>query len=146
MIFLSNEDFLCVLNLQNQLGNHCGFFTLFFSYLAKIKVVDQNVLVDSRDHGVIEMKDREHLTKVPALARCHLHQSSSVQSLSHVRFFSTPWTAPCQAPCPSPAPGACSNSCPLHRGCHPTISSSVIPFLSCLQSFPASGSFPKSQF
>ena len=48
-------------------------------------------------------------------------------------------------PCPSPAPGACSNSYPLSRLCHPTISSSVIPFFSCLQSFPASGSFPVSQ-
>ena len=45
-------------------------------------------------------------------------------------------------PCPSPTPGACSNSCPLSRWCHPTISSSVVPF-SCLQSFPASGSFQK---
>ena len=49
-------------------------------------------------------------------------------------------------PCPSPTPGACSNSCPLNRWCHPTISSSVVPFSSCLQSFPASGSFPTSQF
>ena len=48
-------------------------------------------------------------------------------------------------PCPSPTPGACSNSCPLSRWCHPTISSSVIPFSSCLQSFPASGSFQMSQ-
>ena len=44
-----------------------------------------------------------------------------------------------QASCPSPAPGVCSNSCPLSWWCHPTISSSVIPFSSCLQSFPASG-------
>ena len=49
-------------------------------------------------------------------------------------------------PCPSPTPGAYSNSCPLHRWCHPTISFSVIPFFSCLQSFPVSGSFPVSQF
>ena len=49
-------------------------------------------------------------------------------------------------PCPSPTPGACSNSHPLSQWCHPTISSSVIPFSSCLQSFPASGSFPMSQF
>ena len=49
-------------------------------------------------------------------------------------------------PCPSPTPGACSNSCPLSWWCHPTISSSVIPFSSRLQSFPASGSFPMSQF
>ena len=49
-------------------------------------------------------------------------------------------------PCPSSSPGACSNSCPFSRWCHPTISSSVIPFSSCLQSFPASGSFQMSQF
>ena len=48
-------------------------------------------------------------------------------------------------PSPSPTPGACSNSCPLSQWCHPTISSSVIPFF-CLQYFPASGSFPMSQF
>ena len=49
-------------------------------------------------------------------------------------------------PCPSPTPGACSNSCPLSQWCHPTISSSVVSFSSCLQSFPESGSFPMSQF
>ena len=48
--------------------------------------------------------------------------------------------------CSSPIPRACSNSCPLSRWCHPTISSSVIPFSSCLQSFPASRSFPVDQF
>ena len=48
-------------------------------------------------------------------------------------------------PCPSPTPGACSNSCPSSQWCHPTISSSVIPFSACLPSFPASGSFPMSQ-
>ena len=49
-------------------------------------------------------------------------------------------------PCPSPTPGVHSNSCPLDQWCHPTISSSVVPFSSCLKSFPASGSFPRSQF
>ena len=49
-------------------------------------------------------------------------------------------------PCPSPIPRAYSNSCPLCWWCHPTISSSVVPFSSHLQSFPASGSFPMSQF
>ena len=48
-------------------------------------------------------------------------------------------------PCPLPSPRACSNSCPLSQWCHRTISSSGIPFSSCLQSFPASGSFPTSQ-
>ena len=49
-------------------------------------------------------------------------------------------------PCPSPTHRVYSNSCPLNWWCHPTISSSVIPFSSCLQSFPASGSFPMTQF
>ena len=49
-------------------------------------------------------------------------------------------------PCPSPIPGVYSNSCPLNWWCHPTISSSVILISSCLQSLPASGSFPMSQF
>ena len=49
-------------------------------------------------------------------------------------------------PCPSPTPRVDSNSCPLSRWCHPTISSSVIPFSSHFQSFPASGSFQMSQF
>ena len=49
-------------------------------------------------------------------------------------------------PCSSPAPGVYPNSCPLSQWCHQTISSSVVPFSSCLQSFPASGSFQMSQF
>jgi len=48
-------------------------------------------------------------------------------------------------PCPSPTPEVYSNSCPLSHWCHPTISSSVVPFFSCLQSLPASESFPMSQ-
>ena len=48
-------------------------------------------------------------------------------------------------PCPSLSPEVCSDWCPSSRWCHPTISSSVVPFSSCLQSFPASGSFPMSQ-
>ena len=49
-------------------------------------------------------------------------------------------------PCPSPTPGACSSSCPLSQWCHPAILSSVVPFSSSLQSFPAPGSFLMSQF
>ena len=52
---------------------------------------------------------------------------------------------PTRPPCPSPTPGVYTNSRPLSQRCHPTISSSVIPFSSCLQSFPATGSFPMSQ-
>ena len=49
-------------------------------------------------------------------------------------------------PCPSPIPGACPNLCPSSQWCHPAISSSVVPFSSCLQSFPASSFLPVSQF
>ena len=58
----------------------------------------------------------------------------------------TPWTTHTRLPWPSPTLGACSNSCPSSRWCHPTISSSVSPFSSCLQSFQASGSFLMSRF
>ena len=64
-----------------------------------------------------------------------MSNSSRPHGLQHARL-----------PCPSPSPGAYSNSHPLHRWCHPTISSSVIPFSSCLKSFPASGSFLMSRF
>ena len=102
-------------------------------------------------------------------------QFSSVQSLSRVQLFATPWIAACnvaivhhQLPeftqthahrvgdaiqpssmqccnCPSPTPRVYSNSCPSSWWCHPAISSSVIPFSSCPQSLPASGSFQMSQ-
>ena len=85
-----------------------------------------------------------------------------VKSLSRVRLLATPWTSAYQAPpsmgfsrqeywsglpLPSPpTPGVYPNSCPLSRWCHSTISPSVIRFSSCLQSFPASGTFPMSPF
>ena len=65
--------------------------------------------------------------------------------LSHSVVFHCLWPhGPRHAklPCPSLSPKVCSNSCPFSQWCHPTISSSVAPFSSCLQSFPASGSFP----
>ena len=67
----------------------------------------------------------------------HLVVSNSLQphGLQHARL-----------PCPLPTPGACSNSCPSSGWCHPVMSSSVVPFSSRLQSFLASGSFPRSQF
>ena len=64
-----------------------------------------------------------------------MSSSSQPHGLQHARL-----------PCSSPSPGACSNSCPSSRWCYPTISSFVVPFSSCLQSFPASGSFQMSQF
>ena len=71
--------------------------------------------------------------------------SQSVQSLSCVRLFVTPWTAARQVSLSIPTARVYQNPCPLSRWCHPTISSSVVPFSSCPQSFPASGSFQMSQ-
>ena len=73
------------------------------------------------------------LTQVSSVAQSCL--TLRLQRLQHAR-----------PPCPSPAPGAYTNSCPSGQWCHPTISSSVVPFSSHLQSFPASGSFQMSRF
>ena len=69
------------------------------------------------------------------LSHSVMSDSLPPHELQHTRL---PW--------PSQSPGACSNSCPLSQWCHLTILSSVVPFSSCLQSFPASGSFQMSQF
>ena len=71
---------------------------------------------------------------------------ASVQSLTRVLTLRPHGLQHARLPCPSPTPRACSNSGLSSQWCHPTISSSVFPFSSCLQSFPASGSFPMSQF
>ena len=72
-------------------------------------------------------------------------QFSSVQSLSRVRLFATPWIPERQASCLLPSPRVHSDSRPSSPWCHPAISSSVVPFSSCPQSLPASESFPVSQ-
>ena len=72
--------------------------------------------------------------------------SVTVQSLSRVRLLQPRGLQHTRPPYASPTPGVDSNSCPLSWWCHPTISSSVVPFSFRPQSFPASESFPKSQF
>ena len=84
--------------------------------------------------SVTPLSARPHITTQVQFRRSAVSDSLWPHGLQHAR-----------PPCPSPTPGVYSNSCPLSRWCHPTISSSVIPF-SRLQSFPASGSFPMSQF
>ena len=76
---------------------------------------------------------------------CRRLQFSSVQLLNCVRIFAPHESQHAKPPCPSPTPGVYLNSCPSSRWCHLAISSSVIPFSSCPQSLPASGSFPVSQ-
>ena len=90
-----------------------------------------------RSEKLWDISDREKrcLMKIFSVQFSHSVVSNSLRphGLQHARF-----------PCPSPTPKACSNSCPSTQWCHPIISSSVIPFSSCLQSFPASGSFQMS--
>ena len=91
------------------------------------------------DHIMLKpnLKDFEHYLPGGSVQFSHSVMSNCLRphGLQHARL-----------PCLPPDPRACSNSCPSSRRCHPTISSSVIPFSSCLQSFPASGSFLMSQF
>ena len=89
----------------------------------------------------------------------HLEMANSIHSRMYLTkkqiqglllFSCVHWEGPhglqhTRLPCPLPSPRACSNACPLSRWCYPTISSSVVPFSSRLQSFPASGSSPVSQ-
>ena len=86
-----------------------------------------NIWQKNKDHGIQSYSVQ--------FSRSVMFNSLLLHGLQHVR-----------RPCPWPAPRVYSNSHPLSHWCHPTISSSVIPFSSCLQSFPASGSFPMSQF
>ena len=77
---------------------------------------------------------------------CFVQYSVFVQSLGRVGSLRPHGLQHARLPCSSLSPGACSSSCPLNQWCHPTISSSVVPFFSFPQSYPASGSFPMCQF
>ena len=85
---------------------------------------------------------RKHLRGSPDI---RFIQFTSLQLLSHVRPFVVWWTAAQQTSLSITSSGSYLNSCPLRQWCHPTISASVIPFSSCLQTFPTSGSFQMSQ-
>ena len=82
---------------------------------------------------------------IPVYGRTWLLSSVQFQSLSRVRLFETPWTTARQASLSITNSRVYPNSCPLSWWCHPIISSSAVPFSSCLQSFSAWGSFPMSQ-
>ena len=103
-------------------------------FLALLPLIRLNHLAWSRSvHGCLE--------KATYPARKFI----SVELLSRAWLFVTPWLQHASPPCPSPTAGVYPNPCPLSQWCHPTISSSVIPFSSCSQSCPASGSFQMSQ-
>ena len=95
--------------------------------------------------GNLNMKQKQLTEKLLCtaglLVSCSVQFSHSVVSNS-LRPHELQHARP---PCPSPILRVYSNSCPSSQWCHPTISSSIVPFSSCLQSFPASGSFPMSQ-
>ena len=107
-----------------------------------IRLLRSSKKVTVKRKGIGSHHSLELTALVHYLTRCSVQFNRSVVSnplqphgLQHTRL-----------PYPSPTPRVCSNSCPLSRWCHPSISSSVIPFSSFLQSFPVSGSFPMSQF
>ena len=81
-------------------------------------------------------------TDLPSVDTLHSVQFSFPIVFNSLRTLGLQHARP---PCPSPTPRIYSNSCPLSWWCHPAISSSVVPFSSCPQSFPASGFFPMSQ-
>ena len=147
----------CLLARQKVSWRHrsCLYYPLFIKYVLRQSVLDKHLMAlivwnliieDVLQFTVYEtagmvcsFQYNRSLTHQPSVLGRLLLFSRSVVSdslrphgLQHARL-----------PCPSPSPRACSSSCPLSQWCHPTISSSVIPF-SCLQSFPASGSFPVS--
>ena len=116
--------------LKNELGKKClcnrrGDTCLcFHKYLLNLFESVPNVLFPSHD----------------GLLLCLV----VVQLLSHVWLFVTHGLQHARLPCPSPSPRVCPNSSPLGWWCDPTVSSTAIPFSSCLQSFPDSGCFPMS--
>ena len=105
----------------------------------------------SRMHTCAAWSWRKHTQIIPeALRTCFLLWSRDLQfsSVSRSVVSDSLWPHGLQharSPYSSPTPEVCSNSCPLSLWCHPTISSSVVPFSSHLQSFPVSGSFPMSE-
>ena len=108
---------------------------------------------DSMEYLYIRQKDKCHISPNSSDNDCQTIQTidgNVSQSVSSVSSVVSDSLRPhglqhARLPCPSPPPGVYSNSCPLSRWCNPTISSSVIPFSSCLQSSPASASFQTSQ-
>ena len=92
-------------------------------------------------------REQERVQRGKQLSIRIFMEGSSVQFSCSVMFDSLRPHEPqhTRPPCPSPTPRVYPNSCPLSPWCHPTISSSIVPFSSCLQSFPASGSFQMSQ-
>ena len=106
-------------------------------------------LTDRREeHGAQNKYGRVQHKNTHTRRQCSWEPIIVISSVQFLNVSDSLWPHGLQharPPCPSPTPRVYSNSCPLNQWCHPTISSSVIPFSSCPQSFPASGSFQMSQ-
>ena len=113
--------------------------------MKKCKILQQlsKCNIETGSEQIVFGKWHQKVARYRVATNLQLVHFSSVQSLSHVRLFVTPWTAACQA-FPPITKSRSLNSCSLSRWYHPTISSSVVPISSCLQSFLASGSFQMS--
>ena len=112
--------------------------TLKCNWLSEI--VWENEIIEAQQHNLKQQRPAHFvvsnsLDKISQFNLSVMSNSLQPYGLQHPRLL-----------CPSPSPRACSNTCPLSLRCHPAKSSSVVPFFSCLPSFPASGSFPMSQF
>ena len=107
-----------------------------------------NVVQDEKSFPVLEYQGQSRIRSKNGSQLWSIKLLSSVQ-FSHSAVSDSLWSHEphhARPPCPSPTPRVYQNSCPLSHWCHPTISSSVFPFSSHLQYFPAPGSFPMSQF
>ena len=124
-------------------------------YIIYIHILNKNIYIITK--VVIEQSTQDHI--LVDLLSFHIKDDLNIEvgrksSFSSIQFSHSVVSNSlpphglqhARLPSPSTTPGVYSNSCPLSRWCHPTISSSVIPYSSCLQSFLASGSFPRSQF
>ena len=116
---------------------------------------DPTLMAESKEElKSLLMKVKEESEKAGLKLNIQKTKIMTSSPISSVQFscsvvFNSLWPHGLQyvrLPCPSPTPETCSNSCPSSRWCHPTISSSVVPFSSRLQYFPASGSVPVNQF
>ena len=115
-----------VLNILSIIWSVSNYFKIILSFTPNTRV--SNVLILFTKFAMALSVQFSSVTRV-------MSNSLWPHGLQHTRLT-----------CPSPTPGVYSNSCPSSQWCHPIISSCVVPFSSCLQSFPASQSFPMSQF
>ena len=154
-------DHILVMVMKHTTYNFDSFIkcTIFFhrvwsQFCAAVNVVYFQLFSSPQEQNVNHEKSLPILCPPPPLPLSIHSSTSCIYGFSSVQFSCSVVSDSLRPherqhvkpPCPSPTPGVYSNSCLLSQRCHPTISSSVVPFPSCLQSFPASGSFQMSQF